>query len=76
MTHRTQGERIAALEVEVAYLRAEIAEMKTETVGVNRKLDDLLALRDKGFGAFWLASALFGGGIFGVFATLSSWWRG
>lgn len=65
----TQVERIAALEVQVAYVRAEQAE-------ISKKLDDLLAMRDKGIGAFWLASALFGTSVLGVVAIFVSWLKG
>ena len=54
----TQAEEIAALKVEVKVLKDTVADM-------NRKLDDLIALRYKGLGAFWLASSLVGTGIFG-----------
>lgn len=54
----TQAEEIAALKVEVKNLKHDVSEM-------NRKLDDLLALRYKGIGAFWLASSLVGSGIIG-----------
>lgn len=54
----TQIERIAALEVEVASLKSTVS-------SIDAKLDELLALRNKGAGAFWLASALLGTGIVG-----------
>jgi hypothetical protein len=49
----TQGERITALETEVRYLKDELRTM-------NGKLDDLLSLKAKGQGAFWLATTIFG----------------
>jgi hypothetical protein len=54
----TQAERIAQLEVRVS-------EMQKQQQEINNKLDDLLAMRNKGVGAFWLASALLGTGIVG-----------
>lgn len=62
----TQGERIMALEVEVKQLKEDVQSM-------NGKLDDLLALRNKGAGAFWLASALFGTTLIGVVAVILNW---
>jgi len=59
----TQAERIAALEVHVT----EIQRQQTE---INNKLDDLLGLRNKGVGVFWLASALLGTGIVGFLDVL------
>lgn len=64
----TQAERIAALEVRVLDLLATNQE-------ANQKLDDLLAMRNKGIGAFWLASTLLGTGIVGFIVQLISWWR-
>ncbi len=69
MNPTSQAERIRALEVRVEQLSSEISDM-------NKKLDDLLALRDKGVGAFWLAAALFGTGIAGLGNLLISWLRG
>lgn len=72
----TQVERIAALEVQVAYVRAEQAEISMKQAEISRKLDDLLSMRDKGIGAFWLASALFGTSVLGVVAIFVSWLKG
>lgn len=62
----THGERISILELEVKMLRTELSLMNT-------KLDDLLRLRYKGMGAFWLATALVGTGILGVVTQLFGW---
>lgn len=64
----TQAERITALEVRVSDL------LKTQQE-TNDKLDELLAMRNKGIGAFWLASTLLGTGIVGFIVQLISWWR-
>jgi hypothetical protein len=64
----TQAERITALETELSYLRQEVKE-------VNKKLDSLLALKNKGAGAFWLASLLFGTGIAVALSYVTSWLR-
>jgi hypothetical protein len=66
---RTQAERITALETELSYIRDELRSS-------NQKLDELLALRNKGAGAFMLASALFGTSLMGVVALVVTWWRG
>lgn len=67
-SHITQGERIAALEVKVS-------ELLTQQQKSNEKLDELLAMRHKGIGAFWLASTLLGTGLVGFVVQLISWWR-
>lgn len=53
------GERLARVEEQVNELRAKVDSM-------DDKLDDLLALRYKGAGAFWLAAGLIGAGIIGA----------
>lgn len=64
----TQAERITALEVRVSDL------LKTQQE-TNDKLDELLAMRNKGIGAFWLASTLLGTGIVGFIVQFVDWWR-
>jgi len=64
----TQLERLTSLEVQVAQLRSEQQE-------VIKKLDDLLAMRNKGVGAFWLASTILGTGIVGFALQLIAWWK-
>ena len=64
----TQAERIARLETEVSILREELKD-------ANRKLDDLLALKAKGAGAFWLMSILFGAGFAAILSWLPNLWR-
>jgi hypothetical protein len=67
-TNAAQGERIMALEVRVA-------EVQKQQKIINDKLDELLAMRNKGLGAFWLASTLLGTGIVGFIVQLISWWK-
>lgn len=64
----TQAERITALETEMSYVKDELRE-------INAKLDDLLALKYKGAGAFWLATSLFGISFAGLITMVLSWWR-
>lgn len=67
-TNITQAERITALEVRVSDL------LKCQQ-GISDKLDELLAMRNKGIGAFWLASTLLGTGIVGFIVQFIDWWR-
>lgn len=53
-----QAERLARVEEQVNELRTKVDSME-------EKLDQLLELRAKGAGAFWLAAALLGTGIVG-----------
>lgn len=66
---RSEIERLAILETKVSAIEANLG-------GMDGKLDDLLALRQKGIGAFWLASALAGTGIIGGLSLLWEWLRG
>lgn len=68
MTERTieTAERMAVLELEVKNLKAEVQ-------STNAKLDELLELKSKGMGAFWLLSILAGSGILGVIAMIKGY---
>lgn len=63
---RNEFERLAILETEMAASQRQLSAM-------DAKLDDLLALRHKGIGAFWVASALTGTGIIGAMSLLWDW---
>lgn len=67
---RDEIERLARLEVIVERIEKEQLEASLERRSQTAKLDELLALRHKGVGAFWLASALLGTGIVGFFQWL------
>jgi hypothetical protein len=56
----TQVERLARVEEQVNELRIKVDSLEA-------KIDELLSLRYKGAGAFWLASLLLGTGIVGMF---------
>lgn len=64
----TQAERIMALEVRMASL-------ERTSYAIDTKLDALLALKNKGAGAFWLASALFGTTIIGTITMMLDYLR-
>lgn len=64
----TIHERLAVLEERSLVDRTKLNE-------INGKLDDLLDLRNKGMGAFWLASALIGV-VFAVMgSTIVGWFK-
>jgi len=72
----TQAERITALETQMAYLVAELRETNERQKQTNARLEDLLALRNKGLGAFWLATTLFGTSLIGIATVFMSWLKG
>lgn len=63
------AERIAVLELKVQQLSVDVQSMEG-------KLDELLLLRSKGMGAFWLASSLLGTGIMGALYYVVQWMKG
>jgi hypothetical protein len=63
---RPEAERLAVLETKMDANEKHLASM-------DAKLDDLLALRHKGIGAFWLAATLTGTGIIGGMSLLWDW---
>lgn len=60
----------------LAVLERRVDDLEKKIDGIDKKLDDLLELRSKGMGAFWLASILVGTGLFGFFTTMMSWMGG
>lgn len=65
----TQAERITALEVKVDAL---ISELHI----TNKNLNDLLALRNKGAGVFWIVTTIFGASLVSLASAISAWVKG
>ncbi|TXH13748.1 MAG: hypothetical protein E6R03_10775 [Hyphomicrobiaceae bacterium] len=57
----------------VAVLEAKVSTLEETIKGMDAKIDSLLAIKNKGAGAFWLASILFGTGIIGLATTILNW---
>lgn len=64
-----EAERVRTIEVKQEELASSIASM-------DAKLDELLALKNKGMGAFWLASILIGAAFTGIVTFVTSWFHG
>jgi hypothetical protein len=64
----TQAERITSLEVRVSDLTDEVKEL-------TKIIAELVALKNKGAGAFWLASSLFGVSLISAAAYIASWFK-
>lgn len=79
-TRLTQAERIASLEARIEALEkaqnkhAETVE--TQLTELVTKVTALTSIKDKGAGAFWLATMLSGTGILAIFLKISEWWNG
>lgn len=69
--------RLAILETEFRYMRstydAHVEEQRDKYSLIDSKLDNLLQFRDKGMGAFWLASTIVGTGIVSGIVMLFNW---
>lgn len=68
-------ERVAASEVKIEGMKEDVADIKNDLANVNKKLDDLLTLKHKGVGAFWLASSLLGTGIVGFLVSVFGFFK-
>lgn len=69
MTVKTDAERLALLEYKDTLRESKLND-------IDKKLDELLTLRQKGVGAFWLASSLLGTGIIGAIFMVVQYFRG
>ena len=69
-------ERVTRLETEVKQVLENQAALKGTIEDVHVKLDDLLALKNKGMGALWFASALVGTGVVSFFWLFVDWIKG
>jgi len=61
--------------VRIALLEHKVNNLEMKLNAIDSKMDELLTLRSKGMGAFWVASLLFGTGIFGIVTTMLSWMK-
>lgn len=60
----------------IAVLETQVKTMSDRFDSFEEKLDEVLELKNKGLGAFWLASALIGSGILSGIFSLISWMKG
>lgn len=73
MAQLTTAERVTRLETEMLAVIKTQEKLQESYDNINGKLDEILALRNKGVGAFWVASSLVGTGIVGLFWQLIEW---
>ncbi len=59
------GERIVRLEEKLVGVEERMNEIDAKMDRIEHKLDDLLTLKHKGAGAFWLVSLIFGAAVMG-----------
>jgi hypothetical protein len=74
------AERLAIVELKLEQYSLqcarERAETKSDISAMDAKLDELLGLKNKGMGAFWLASSLLGTSLIGAVSFFLSWMKG
>lgn len=71
----TTVERLTKLENQVSTILDTQTAIKKDIEGMKAKLDELIAIKQKGVGAFWLASILFGTTIVGFFTKFVDWFK-
>lgn len=76
MTGFTSAERITALEVRVQNLESKVDELRLDVKSIDSKLDDILAIKNKGIGAFILMSGIFGTGVLSFLYTIWHYFTG
>ena len=76
MSAPTQSERMAKMEVELTHLSTAVEKLTVLVEKQDGQLQELLALRNKGAGVFWLASVLFGTSLVGAVSVLWKWLNG
>lgn len=69
-------QRLTKLESEVSQLLQNQEKREQQMATIDGKLDDLLDLRNKGIGAFWLATSLLGTGLVGTVLAFIDWIKG
>jgi hypothetical protein len=60
----------------LATLEAQQKATNTRQQEILDKLDELLGLRNKGVGAFWVISAITGTGLIGLLLSILEWLKG
>lgn len=68
-------EPVISLAERVAILEYKQTQDTKKLDEANKKLDDLLSLKQKGAGAFWLATTLFGIGFTAFLQLFFGWWH-
>lgn len=59
----------------ITKLEGATTELVKNQEDIKRKLDELLDLKSKGMGAFWLVSTIFGTGLVGLVIAGLNWLR-
>jgi hypothetical protein len=67
--------RLAALEARVYHIERSIETINKSIGGMDGKLDQLIDLRSKGMGVFWVLSLLFGSGMVASIVSAIHWIR-
>jgi hypothetical protein len=60
----------------IAVLKHQMEDLQKDVTLLSKKMDEILELRSKGQGAFWVATGLFGIAIAALIGPLMEWFRG
>lgn len=60
----------------IAVLEHKVEQVSKELGSIEGKLDELLDLRNKGMGAFWVGSSLFGVALLALGTMIKGWFGG
>lgn len=60
----------------IVVLETRLQDVENTLQSIETKLDDLLALKNKGMGAFWLASILVGAIFTGLVTVVTNFFKG
>ena len=60
----------------LATLEAKLTTYEDNQKQVIEKLDELLGLRNKGIGAFWVVATITGTGMIGIISSVAEWLKG
>ena len=72
---RQDNVSIVGLVDRVATLEAQVEHLSKTNDEILKHTKELIGLRDKGIGAFWLASSLVGAGIVGFVSLVAGWFK-
>ena len=64
------------LEISHAVMNAKLESLETKVDELTATVHELLALKNKGLGAFWLASIILAAAFTGLISAVGTWIRG
>ena len=69
------SDKLMAHEGRISALESLIKSYKEDMENIEAKLDQLLTLKNKGAGAFWLVTIIASSGVLGILGTIFDWFK-